>query len=177
MATVMTVGVREATQSDFQGFVELFEAHEILCVLGKEQGNHDWERLGRAYVATVLATELRSWEACCERFSAPGGKLWVIEDEGRVIGSVGAVQHDRDCIELVRMYVDAGHRRRGHASMLVKALFDHARGLGVQQVKLTTPQVNEGGIKFYMKQGFKADQEFATTAFGLPLRLVQLVQW
>jgi len=168
---------RPATASDFDGFVSLFTKSEIMRVLGKAQGNDDWLQIGQSYVEHVLQTELASWDACCQRFSSEGNGLWVMTEHGKVIGSVGAIMHSQDHVELVRMYVDESCRRSGNGRKLVETLLDHARLHGASHVKLTTPQVNLGGINFYEAMGFKKITLFTASVHGRPLELVELCCW
>jgi len=53
--------------------------------------------------------------------------LWVADVDGRVVGLVGLKTH-RDCLELCTLGVDPGHREKGVAKALVKALMDAASG-------------------------------------------------
>uniref|UniRef100_A0A7S4VRQ5 N-acetyltransferase domain-containing protein n=1 Tax=Alexandrium monilatum TaxID=311494 RepID=A0A7S4VRQ5_9DINO len=170
------VAPREATEGDFEAIVQLFRKHEILCTLGHEQGNDDWSRMGQAYVEHTLQTEMSSWETCSGRFASAGSKLWVIEDFGKVVGCVGAVELGPGSLELVRMYVDASCRRRGFGRLLVQALLDHAVALGASEIQLTTPQVNSVGIRFYQEMGFFLRRSFPVEVDGLTLELVELAQ-
>ncbi|CAE8732024.1 unnamed protein product [Polarella glacialis] len=167
---------REAMPHDFAAYRALFEAHECLRELGREQGDDELVKRGDLYVDGVLETELRSWDECAERFAAPGSRLWVMEMEGKVVGSVGAVHCAAGDLELVRMYVDHSCRRRGYGQILVQQLLDHARSLSVSQVTLTTPQVNVRGISFYEKLGFELDRTFTVSlgSPGLQLEIVEL---
>ena len=63
-------------------------------------------------------------------------------------GCVGAIQHDAESVELVRMYVDRSLRRQGAGRRLFEHLLAHARGLGARSITLTTPSANTVGLAF-----------------------------
>ncbi len=54
-------------------------------------------------------------------------KLWIAEDEGRIVGVVALRSHP-DCLELCSLGVDPGHRNRGLGRALVEAVMKHAPG-------------------------------------------------
>jgi GNAT superfamily N-acetyltransferase len=146
--------IREARSSDMNGYRTLFQVNECLRGLGLANGNADWVERGTAYVEHNVRTEFASWEATADRFKAAGSRLWVMVDQGTVIGSVGIVrQPDGEC-ELARMYVDASCRRKGYGRALFETALAHARSLGSRRISLATPSVNAPGMAFYASLGF-----------------------
>ncbi|GGI05478.1 putative glycolipid-binding domain-containing protein [Egicoccus halophilus] len=84
-----------------------------------------------------------------------GGRWWVLEDEGRLVGSVGtgALQDDGS-VELKRLYVAASHRRRGLASLLVGRVEAQAAGVGASRVVLWSDTRFLDAHRLYTGAGF-----------------------
>ena len=83
------------------------------------------------------------------------GRWWVVEDDGRVVGSIAASdigdQHD---VELKRLYVASTHRRRGVAAHLVAEVEAHARRLGARRVVLWTDSRFTQAHRLYQRLGY-----------------------
>ena len=108
-----------------------------------------------------------SWDACSQTYAGEGSQLWVLEDEGKVVGSIGCIAHDGNEIELVRMYVDISCRRRGYGSLLVKHVKLHAASRNTVRLKLTTPSLNTGPIGFYGVMGFTLEKAWTSNVSGV----------
>ena len=94
-------------------------------------------------------------------------------------GCVGAIQHDAERVELVRMYVDRSLRRQGAGRRLFEHLLAHARGLGARSITLTTPSANTVGLAFYTCLGFRRARTFSVAEEaweGASLELSELVR-
>jgi len=55
---------------------------------------------------------------------------------------------------IVRMSVRKNYRRRGIASLVLEALVQHARELGIKKLVLETTETWSDAIGFYQRQGF-----------------------
>lgn len=95
----------------------------------------------------------------------PGNELIVVEDDGKVIGTLqltiiphlafgGGV---RAQIEAVR--VDSGYRGKGVGEHLFQWAIDQARDRGCHLVQLTTNKTRADAVRFYERLGFKATHE------------------
>jgi ribosomal protein S18 acetylase RimI-like enzyme len=171
----------DAAPEHFAGFVKLFSTNECLLTLGKDAADEAMENNGRLYIESVLKTELASYTACQVSFSAtPGSKLWVVvENESHLVtGSLGVkMSADGSTAELVRMYVDRTHRRKGYGRLLVNHLLAHVESLKVDCTKvfLTTPSVNLPAIGFYENMGFTLGRKFIVNGPDKnPLELAEL---
>lgn len=66
-----------------------------------------------------------------------GGRWWVLEHDGRVVGSIGTGAPRPDGgVELKRCYLDARWRGRGLATRLIRRVEEHAAALGATSVDL-----------------------------------------
>ena len=175
--------LREARAEDLAHIALLVAENECLINLERDTGAGSavLERIGALYVESVLRGELSSWEAVQQRYAAPGSRLWVLIEEGggAVRGCVGAIQHDAERVELVRMYVDRSLRRQGAGRRLFEHLLAHARGLGARSITLTTPSANTVGLAFYERLGFRRARTFSVAEEaweGASLELSELVR-
>lgn len=97
--------------------------------------------------------------------ASPGNELIVVEDDGRVIGTLqltiiphlafgGGV---RAQIEAVR--IDSRYRGKGVGEYLFQWAIDQARERGCHLVQLTTNKTRADAVRFYERLGFKASHE------------------
>jgi putative acetyltransferase len=100
---------------------------------------------GEAPYYRTIATSFASW----------GGRFWVAEQAGRVVGSIGlAPGGAADEVELRMLYVARPYRRRGLARRLV-ALFDgEARARGARSVTLWSDTRFAEAHAFYEQLGY-----------------------
>jgi len=84
--------------------------------------------------------ELSELRAIASHFAALGGRFWVAEaDAGALVGSVGiAPTTTAGAVELHKLYVDPGCRRRGLGARLVALAEGEARAWGATTVTLWT---------------------------------------
>ncbi|MEX2549729.1 MAG: putative glycolipid-binding domain-containing protein [Nitriliruptoraceae bacterium] len=69
--------------------------------------------------------------------AARGGRWWVLERDGEILGSIGTGAVDEaGVLELKRCYLAAGLRGRGLATRLIKRVEAHAAGLGAEAIEL-----------------------------------------
>jgi GNAT superfamily N-acetyltransferase len=73
-------------------------------------------------------------------------ELWVVEEEGRVIGFAGISGS-----ELTHLYIDPSAQNRGVGS----ALLAHVKNLCPERLELWLFQRNEGARRFYGRHGFE----------------------
>lgn len=86
-----------------------------------------------------------------------GGRWWVLEDAGQVVGSIAAGPRAGDgSMELKRLYVADTHRRRGLAARLVAEVERHAREVDARSVVLWTDSRFLPAHRFYASLGYVA---------------------
>ena len=78
------------------------------------------------------------------------GRTIAAIDQGMVVG-FATFAHHPEHIELVALFVDPAHWRRGHAMRLMDAVVDTARRTGVSRVEVTA---NDHASPFYEAAGF-----------------------
>ncbi|MGH2819518.1 MAG: GNAT family N-acetyltransferase [Actinomycetota bacterium] len=93
----------------------------------------------------------RRWR---ERMEDPDAAMFVAAAEGRVIGGVGVT--GRGPTEL-GMQVEAGRRRRGVGSALLRAAIEWARAVGSHKITLQVWPHNEAALQLYERFGFERE--------------------
>ena len=83
--------------------------------------------------------------------SFAGGTFLVAEEDDGVVGMGGLTAQG----ELIRMRVDAAHRRKGIALELLRCLIAEARQLGFERIFLHTLTEQTAARTLYLKAGFR----------------------
>ncbi|MCK0207485.1 GNAT family N-acetyltransferase [Starkeya koreensis] len=105
------------------------------------------------------AAEFPELDAIAGHFAARGGTIWVAEDGGTVIGSLGLLPaRDADApegaMEIVKVYVARIARRRGVARALMATALARAEAAGAGEVRLWTDTRFTDAHRFYEACGF-----------------------
>lgn len=148
----MDVDVRPATRDDIGGIVRIAERsweHDYPDILSREtaaEGVHEWYSEGR------LASELRGEDA----------RIFVAEDGDGVMGFVHTARTDGEG-DVLRLYVDPGHRGEGIGSALLDRAVEYLFDRGAERVRAMVLAANEPGHEFYRTQGFERAPETEET--------------
>ena len=78
----------------------------------------------------------------------------VVADEGGVVIGYAITSHSIDRAEVLRVAVDADHRRRGIATQLLDALLSRVEDAGISQTLLEVADDNPGARALYAGFGF-----------------------
>jgi GNAT superfamily N-acetyltransferase len=81
--------------------------------------------------------------------------LWVIVDDGAVVGSVALRDLGDGAVELKRMYLRPSERGRGLGRRLLETSLEWARSHGVRLVRLDTSERMEAAQRLYEAYGFR----------------------
>ena len=133
--------VREATRND---------VHEVALVLAAVAP----ERSLAAEPPVDLAERAARFSATVE--SDGTARLWVLEDEGRVVGYLGAEETVPGVFSF-GMAILAEARGHGGGRALVEVLDEHAVRRGAHKLWLETWTDNAGAIAFYGAIGFEVE--------------------
>jgi GNAT superfamily N-acetyltransferase len=131
--------LREGRDSDADGFIALIGA----C----------WGE----YPGCILDVdgEVPELRALATYFRDQGGRLWVAEQDGSLLGMVGTRPLKEDAAwEICRMYVDAAARGSGLASRLLDTAEAHAGASGAERLVLWTDTRFTRAHGFYEKRGY-----------------------
>jgi GNAT superfamily N-acetyltransferase len=131
-------------------------------------GSRDWETL-RELRLRALADAPTAFESSLEdeqRMSPAEWQRWATESDrtitvialqgGSAVGIAGGMFDDASSseVQLVAMWVDPSHRRRGVGSALVEWVVGWARQRGASRVRLWVTETNEEAIALYERAGF-----------------------
>jgi GNAT superfamily N-acetyltransferase len=81
--------------------------------------------------------------------------LWVVLEDGKVVGSIALRDLGAAEVELKRMYLRPSQRGRGRGKQLLTTALDWARANGVAVVKLDTSERMETAQRLYEAYGFR----------------------
>jgi putative acetyltransferase len=85
------------------------------------------------------------------------GALWVLEDEGQVVGSAGVQERGTPGVLSLGMALLPGARGRGGGRALLGAIIDHARSSGAHKVELEVWPDNARALALYASAGFEVE--------------------
>ena len=88
-----------------------------------------------------------------QMFASEFDKIYVLEDEGRIIGYADVRNMYGDC-DLMNICVTADARGRGGASLLMERIMAQARFEDASQILLEVRKSNAAAIALYKKFGF-----------------------
>jgi GNAT superfamily N-acetyltransferase len=87
------------------------------------------------------------------------GRVLVVLDEDRVVGTGAIMPRSLLIAEVLRMSVARSHRRRGVARLLVASLLDVARAWSVERVICETATEWTSAKQLYLSCGFRLTHE------------------
>ena len=90
--------------------------------------------------------------------------LAVVYDDGQPVGCGCWKAIDPVTAELKRMYVLPEYRRKGVASMIVKAMEDHATATGCHKMILETARTTPESAAFYLALGYTEIENYDSPA-------------
>jgi putative acetyltransferase len=89
-----------------------------------------------------------------------GGRFWVAECDGRVVGCVGVTPGAAPAsVELRKLYVAAAARRRGLGAALCALVEDEARRRGARSVELWSDTRFADAHRLYQRRGYRRTGE------------------
>jgi GNAT superfamily N-acetyltransferase len=124
-------------------------------IYAPEQG---WDHTFDAYVAIPLAEFARS------RF--PGQRIWIVEDAGKIVGSVAIVKFSEREAQLRWLLLVPEVRGQGIGRRLVEEALDFCRDAGYSSVFLWTVNTLPMAAKLYQSTGFEPTEELTHEMWG-----------
>jgi putative acetyltransferase len=89
-------------------------------------------------------------------YAPPGGRLLLVECDGRLAGCVALHGLDAGACEMKRLYLRPQFRGRGLGRVLAERIVAEARQIGYRRMRLDTVEpVMKDAVAMYRKLGFK----------------------
>jgi ribosomal protein S18 acetylase RimI-like enzyme len=95
----------------------------------------------------------------------PGGAIFMALDGDQAVGAVALMVMGEGSVELAKMGVRPAAQGRGAGRMLVAAVVDHARAMGMRRVYIETNSVLGTALKLYRDAGFVPLRERIATPY------------
>ncbi|MBP7055972.1 MAG: GNAT family N-acetyltransferase [Candidatus Omnitrophica bacterium] len=102
-------------------------------------------------------------EVYCGRKNA----FFVIEDNGKIVGTVGVKEDSKDDALLRRLFVDQNYRRRGYGSELVKRAIDFCKSQKYRRISFRCTDRMSDAMKLCVKNGFKESENLPVGGFHI----------
>ncbi|WP_143105556.1 GNAT family N-acetyltransferase [Pseudonocardia ammonioxydans] len=139
----------------------------LATVMVRAAGNDDAEAMAQVIAAvaeegSIGAEPPVDIEARAQRFRdvlADGGAggMWVLDEEGRVVGLAGAYESGPAGVLAIGMALLPRARGRGGGRALLGAVLDHARAHEAHKVELEVWPDNARAIALYARVGFRVE--------------------
>lgn len=130
--------IRDARDIDAEGLIGLIEA----CYT-------DYE--GCVLDVDGEAPELRT---IASAHAAQGGRFWVAESDGTIIGSIGIVPNGTGGYEVKKLYVSKAARRMGLGARLIALAEVEAMSRGGRSIELWSDTRFEDAHRLYERRGY-----------------------
>lgn len=114
-----------------------------------------------AYISRSLAEEI---DRISDYYREKRGGFWVAMQGDEPIGMFGLEQTADGAMELRRMYVDPGARRRGIARQMLHFAEDECRRRAVSRLVLSTSELQTAALALYRNAGYRLVHEAVAEA-------------
>ncbi len=124
------------------------------------------------YVVGALARDLADIQR--SYLEHPGSNFWVADQDGGMVGCIGAYQRSHEEAEIRRLAVRRDARRLGIASQLLDQAEEFCRDYGYARTIAWTYNHMPGAIAFLRNRGYREIEEHAFPHTSLTLYLYAL---
>ncbi len=90
-------------------------------------------------------------------YVSPGGRFYVVEAQGEIIGTGGIYRETGESWRIVRVSVAAERRRRGMGRLITEHLISACQEEGAREVLVETNEDWSEAIELYLRCGFRAE--------------------
>ena len=141
MGVQMQVRVLEKEDSD--------KAKELILSILTKEYPFDRSAYVDSYLYDLIAT-----------YSGSRNNFFVLEDDGKIIGTVGIKEETADLALLRRLFVEPTHRRKGYGELLMNQALKFCKEKGYAKVVFRTTSRMTQAIELCKKKGFKKNASF-----------------
>jgi GNAT superfamily N-acetyltransferase len=108
------------------------------------------------YITRSLAEEI---DRLADYYSDRSGGFWVAVDDDEIVGMFGLEASGEHAMELRRMYVAPGARRRGIARKMLAFAEEECRRRNRPQLQLSTSELQQDALTLYRNAGYENVRE------------------
>ena len=94
------------------------------------------------------------------RVSSRNGIIYIIMNEGNVVGMGALIKQHEGIGEIKRMYIQPAYRGRNLGKKMISKLIETGRELGFSKLRLETADIFETAVHLYHSVGFKDIDEY-----------------
>jgi ribosomal protein S18 acetylase RimI-like enzyme len=150
----------------------------------RDEWRGEFERLNRDWIETWFTLEeadRATFRDPVGKIIAPGGQIFFVVEDGKVLGTCAVVRHRPDVHEIAKMAVAPEARGRGYGDLLMDAAVEFSRQAGAQRVVIVSNTKLAPAIRLYEKHGFvrvplAPDEEYARADIRLERELTPTPQ-
>ncbi|NNE23650.1 MAG: GNAT family N-acetyltransferase [Rhizobiales bacterium] len=147
------IEIRRYRESDAKAVQDLFKA--VNRLLAPPELKDSFE----SYIASSIAEEIGR---VGDYYRDHDGFFWVATSANRLVGMFGLEAAGAGEMELRRMYVDPGIRRKGIAGRMLQHAEDHCRSNGIAALHLSTSELQPAALSLYRAAGYQLLTEEAS---------------
>lgn len=129
---------------------------EVFIVVNRLLSPPDLRDAFEAYIERALAEEI---DRITAYYGQRDGGFWVAIQNDKLVGTFGLERASPDSMELRRMYVDPGVRRRGIGQQMLRFAEDECRRRKICRLELSTSELQNAALAFYRNSGYRLVRE------------------
>ena len=100
-------------------------------------------------------------------YNGPRESFFVLEDGGKIIGTVGIKEDAKGVALLRRLFVEAGQRKKGYGAILMDEAMKFCKKMGYTTLVFRTTNRMNQAIELCKKKGFKKTEEADLQGFQI----------
>lgn len=144
------IEIRRYRDSDAEAVQDLF------ATVNRLLAPNDMKDSFESYIATSITEEIGRIP---DYYREHQGSFWVAMSANRLAGMYGLEAAGDGDMELRRMYVDPGFRRRGIARQMLAHAEDDCRSGGISTLHLSTSELQPAALSLYKAAGYRLLRE------------------
>lgn len=141
----MEINIFQYGPSDFEEIRVI--QREFLSFLFSELNKLPWFNLDEEHQVQLIMKNL-------DKFAEPDGRLFLVETDGQIAGTISLRKIRRNCGEIKRMYVRPQFRGRKIGTLMIDEVIKVSKNNGYSDLYLDTAQFMSSAVSLYKKFGF-----------------------
>lgn len=110
-----------------------------------------------------------------ETYSGARDSFFVLEEEGKIVGTVGVKEDSEDVALLRRLFVDSNYRNKGYGGLLMAEATKFCKEKGYSSLVFRTTNRMKQAIELCKKKGFKKAEEADLQGFQIYKFVLSLI--